>query len=111
MDRISFMFLTRPCISRSTPSPTNIDTRLQTCTGRKLSNNGLAQSIDSLIMDEIDGATPETPAHHANAQHTWNLPCNLYKCIELDAAYLALVTQSSMRLPEKRPYLLNQSLI
>src|SRR5260370_31209363 len=87
-----------------------IDTRLHTCTGRILSINGLAQSFDSLIMDEIDGATPETPTHHASAQHTWNLPCNLYKCIELDGADLVLVTQASMRLPEKRPYLLNQSL-
>src|SRR5260370_7037065 len=104
MDRISFMFLTRPCISRSTPSPTNIDTRLQTCTGRILSINGLAQSFDSLIMDEIDGATPETPAHHARAQHTWNLPCNLYTCIELARADLVLLTPPRPTHPAKRHY-------
>src|SRR5258708_13287854 len=105
MDRISFMFLTRPCISRSTPSPTNIDTRLQTCTGRILSINGLAQSFDSLIMDEIDGATPETPTHHASPQHTWNLPCNLYKFIQRAEPDLLLVTQSTIILPANSPYL------
>src|SRR5258707_13840538 len=104
------MFSTRPGMSWTAFCAAYVDTRLQTCTSGILSINGLGQSFDSLITDEIDRATPETPAHHASAQHTGNLPCNLYKHIELDGADLVLVTQASMRLPEKRPYLLNQAL-
>src|SRR5215469_2300331 len=95
---------------RSPCGPTNINARLQTCMGGILAIDDLPQSFDSLITDEIDGAATETTAHHASAQHTWNVPRNLHKRVQLDRADLVLVTQAGMRLPEKRPYLLNQSL-